>query len=116
MKEIFLLKLGEIVLKGANKRQFEDKLRQNIRRRMKAYGNFDVYLMQSTVYVEPVDDAADVDGAWEACGSIFGLVSLCRCRACEKDLDSIFATIEDYLGDELDCAESFKVEIGRAHV
>ena len=43
LKEIFLLKLGEIVLKGANKRQFEDKLRQNIRRRMKAYGNFDVY-------------------------------------------------------------------------
>lgn len=114
MKEIFLLKLGEIVLKGANKRQFEDKLRQNIRRRMKAYGNFDVYLMQSTVYVEPIDDAADMEGAWEACGSIFGLVSLCRCRACEKDLDSIFSTIEEYLGDELDCAESFKVESKRS--
>lgn len=114
MKEIFLLKLGEIVLKGANKRQFEDKLRQNIRRRMKAYGNFDVYLMQSTVYVEPIDDAVDMDGAWEACGSIFGLVSLCRCRACEKDLDSIFSTIEEYLGDELDCAESFKVESKRS--
>ena len=114
MKEIFLLKLGEIVLKGANKRQFEDKLRQNIRRRMRAYGNFDVYLMQSTVYVEPMDDEADVDGAWEACNSIFGLVSLCRCRACEKDMDSIFNTIEAYLGDELDCAESFKVESKRS--
>ena len=77
MKEIFLLKLGEIVLKGANRRQFEDKLRQNIRRRMKPYGNFDVYIMQSTVYVEPEDDMADVDGAWEACHCIFGLVSLC---------------------------------------
>ena len=114
MKEIFLLKLGEIVLKGANKRQFEDKLRQNIRRRMKAYGNFDVYLMQSTVYVEPMDDLADVDAAWEACRSIFGLVSLCRCRACEKDLDSIYAAIEEYLGDDLDCAESFKVESKRS--
>lgn len=114
MKEIFLLKLGEIVLKGANKRQFEDKLRQNVRRRMRPYGNFDVYLMQSTVYVEPMDDEADIDGAWDACGSIFGLASLCRCRACEKDLDSIFNTIEDYLGDELDCAESFKVESKRS--
>ena len=55
MKEILLLKLGEIVLKGANKRQFEDKLRQNVRRRMKPYGNFDVFIMQSTVYVEPED-------------------------------------------------------------
>ena len=114
MKEIFLLKLGEIVLKGANKRQFEDKLRQNVRRRMRPYGNFDVYLMQSTIYVEPMDEMCDVDGAWEACNSIFGLVSLCRCRACEKDLDSIFATIEEYLGDELDCAESFKVESKRS--
>ena len=39
MKEIFLMKLGEIVLKGSNKRQFESRLRQNVRRRMKPYGN-----------------------------------------------------------------------------
>jgi len=114
MREIFLLKLGEIVLKGGNKRQFEDKLRQNIRRRMKPYGNFDVYIMQSTVYVEPMDDMADVDSAWEACAHIFGLVSLCRCRACEKNLDSIFNAVEEYLGDDLDCAASFKVESKRS--
>ena len=114
MKEIFLLKLGEIVLKGANKRQFESKLRQNVRRRMKLYGNFDVYIMQSTVYVEPMDENADVDGAWEACHCIFGVVSLCRCRPCAKDLDAIYDAIENYLGDDLDCAESFKVESKRS--
>ena len=114
MKEIFLLKLGEIVLKGANKRQFEDKLRQNIRRRMKPYGNFDVYLMQSTVYVEPLDELVDLDGAWDACHYIFGLVSLCRCRACEKSVDSIYNAIEEYLADDLDCAASFKVESKRS--
>ena len=114
MKEIFLLKLGEIVLKGANKRQFEDKLRQNVRRRMRPVGNFDVYLMQSTIYVEPMDEMCDVDGAWDACSTIFGVVSLCRCRACEKDLDIIFNTIEEYLGDELYIAESFKVESKRS--
>ena len=114
MKEIFLLKLGEIVLKGANKRQFENRLRQNIRRRMKSYGNFDVYIMQSTVYVEPMDEECDVDGAWEACAAIFGVVSLCRCRPCEKNLDAIFETIEAYLGDDLDCAKSFKVESKRS--
>ena len=114
MKEIFLLKLGEIVLKGANKRQFESKLRSNVKRRMRYYGNFDVYLMQSTVYVEPMDDEADVDGAWEACNSIFGVVSLCRCRPCEKNLDAIFNAVEEYLGDDLDCAKSFKVESKRS--
>ena len=114
MNEIFLLKLGEIVLKGSNKRQFENKLRSNVRRRMKHYGNFDVYIMQSTVYVQPMDDECDVEGAWEACRSIFGVVSLCRCRPCEKNLDAIFDAIEEYLGDDLDCAKSFKVESKRS--
>ena len=114
MNEIFLMKLGEIVLKGANKRQFENKLRQNVRRRMKPYGNFDVYIMQSTVYVQPMDEEADVEGAWEACHSIFGVVSLCRCRPCEKNLDAIYNAIEEYLGDDLDCAKSFKVESKRS--
>ena len=114
MNEIFLMKLGEIVLKGANKRQFESKLRQNVRRRMRPFGEFDVYIMQSTVYVEPLNDEADVEGAWDACHSIFGVVSLCRCRPCEKNLDAIFEAVEAYLGDDLDCAESFKVESKRS--
>lgn len=114
MNEIFLMKLGEIVLKGGNKRQFESRLRQNVRRRMKHYGNFDVYIMQSTVYVEPQDEMADLEGAWEACHSIFGVVSLCRCRPCEKNLDAIFDACEAYLGDDLDSAKSFKVESKRS--
>lgn len=114
MNEIFLMKLGEIVLKGANKRQFENRLRQNIRRRMKAFGNFDVYIMQSTVYVEPMDDQANLDGAWEAAHTIFGVVSLCRCRPCEKNMDAIFHAVESYLGEDLACAESFKVESKRS--
>ena len=47
MNEIFLLKLGEIVLKGANRFTFENKLKGNIRRRMKYFGEFDVYIRQS---------------------------------------------------------------------
>ena len=114
MNEIFLMKLGEIILKGGNKRQFENRLRQNVRRRMKPYGNFKVYILQSTVYVEPEDDQADLDGAWEACRSIFGVVSLCRCRPCEKTVDAIYQAVEEYLGDDLDDAPSFKVESKRS--
>ena len=35
MNEMFLLKLGEIVLKGGNRFQFENRLKTNIRRRMR---------------------------------------------------------------------------------
>ena len=114
MKEMFLLKLGEIVLKGANRRTFEETLKKNVRRTMSHFGAFKVYIMQSTVYVEPQADDCDLDGAWEACGHVFGVSSMCRCRACEKNLDAIYQAVVDYLGDELSVQKSFKVESKRS--
>ena len=114
MKELFLLKLGEIVLKGANRRSFEDRLKANISRRIKSFGDFKVSLAQSTVYVEPVNDECDMDSAWEACGTVFGVIKMCRCRGCDKDLNAIYDTILEYLGNELSQAGSFKVESRRA--
>ena len=114
MKEMFLLKLGEIVLKGANRRTFEEMLKKNVRRTVSHFGAFKVYIMQSTVYVEPQSEDCDLDGAWEACGHVFGVSSMCRCRACGKDLDAIYQAVVDYLGDELSVQKSFKVESKRS--
>ena len=114
MKEMFLLKLGEIVLKGANRRTFEETLKKNVRRTVSHFGAFKVYIMQSTVYVEPQSEDCDLDGAWEACGHVFGISSMCRCRACGKDLDAIYQAVVDYLGDELSVQKSFKVESKRS--
>lgn len=114
MNEMFLLKLGEIVLKGSNRFQFENRLKTNVSRRMRPYGDFRVYITQSTLYVEPENDACDLDGAWEAAHTVFGVISLCRCRPCEKDPDAIFAAVMEYLEDELRAAPSFKVESKRS--
>ncbi|MBE6932187.1 MAG: tRNA 4-thiouridine(8) synthase ThiI [Ruminococcaceae bacterium] len=114
MKEHFLLKLGEIVLKGQNRWQFENKLKQNVNRRMRPFGEFNVNIIQSTVFVEPQNEDCDLDGAWDACHYIFGVVALCRCRPCEKDLDAIYAAVREYLDDDLLSAKSFKVESKRA--
>ena len=114
MKELFLLKLGEIVLKGQNRRVFEDKLKTVTRRRMAKFGEFKVNIVQSTLYVEPLTEDCDLDGAWEACGTIFGVAQMCRCRACEKNLDAMFNAVCEYLGDELSAAKSFKVESKRS--
>ena len=114
MKEIFLLKLGEIVLKGQNRRAFEACLKGNIRKRIRRFGEFDVYLKQSTIYVEPRNDECDLDEAWEACGTVFGIASMCRCHATEKNLDAIYEGVVEYLGDELSLQPSFKVESKRA--
>ena len=78
MNEIILLKLGELVLKGLNRRSFEDKLQANIHRRLHPYGQFRVYTRQSATYVEPKDDRCDVLGAYEALKKVFGIAGLWR--------------------------------------
>ena len=81
MNDILLLKLGEIVLKGLNRKGFEQKLMGNIRRRLVPIGKFKVTCMQSTVYVEALEDGADMDAAFEAVQKIFGVVKISRAAA-----------------------------------
>ena len=114
MREIILLKQGEMVLKGLNRRGFEDKLMGNAKRRLKKYGAFKVYTRQSATYIEPQDESCDFEGAWQAMGKLFGVAGLCRARACPKDKDAIVACAREYLGDKLRAAKSFKVESKRA--
>ncbi len=114
MDEIILLKLGELVLKGLNRRSFEDKLIANARRRLKDLGKFRVYTKQSTMYVEPQEENCDLEGAWTAMTRLFGVVGLSRARACDKTADAILETAKEYLGEKLQTAKTFKVESKRA--
>ncbi|MBR3865370.1 MAG: tRNA 4-thiouridine(8) synthase ThiI, partial [Clostridia bacterium] len=61
MKQILLLKCGELILKGLNRGRFEDKLCSILRRRLKDVGDFDVHCNQSTVYVEPCGNSTAED-------------------------------------------------------
>ena len=114
MNDIILVKLGEIILKGLNRRYFEQKLMANMRRRLSHIGKFRVYCIQSTVYVEAQEDNADIDAAFEALQNVFGIVALVRAAACEKDKDAIAALAKEYLRDEMLRAKSFKVESKRS--
>ena len=114
MNDILLLKLGEIVLKGMNRRSFEQKLVANVRRRLQGLGSFRVSCMQSTIYVEPEDESADMDAAFEAMRDVFGIVKISRAAACEKDKDAIVRLAVDYLKDDMLRAKSFKVESKRS--
>ena len=113
-QEMFLLKMGEIVLKGLNRKSFEQRLMGNLQRRLHPYGKFRAYARQSTIYVEPLNELCDLDGAWEGLKQVFGISGLSRARACEKDKDAFFQTARSYLDDQLRSAKSFKVETKRA--
>ena len=114
MNDIILLKLGEIVLKGLNRKSFEQKLMSNVRRRLEPVGKFRVYCLQSTVYVEAEEDGADMDAAFEALKKVFGVIKLSRAAACEKDKDAIAALAIEYLREDMERVRSFKVESKRS--
>ena len=86
MHEMILCKLGEVVLKGLNRRSFEDKLMANVNRRVAKCGNFRIYAKQSTIYVEPKDENCDIDAAFEGCKKVFGIIAVSKALPCEKDI------------------------------
>ena len=114
MHEMILCKLGEVVLKGLNRRSFEDKLMANFNRRVAKCGNFRIYAKQSTIYVEPKDENCDIDAAFEGCKKVFGIIAVSKALPCEKDVQKIIAAAKEYLADEMRAAKSFKVESKRA--
>ena len=115
MNDIILLKLGELVLKGLNRHNFEEQLMSNARRRLQhCGGKFKVTTKQSITYIEPVEDSCDMDAAFEAMKKVFGAAGVCRCRACEKEKEAMLAAVRDFLGPQLNGAKTFKVECKRS--
>ena len=114
MKEIILCKYGEIALKGLNKSTFESMMIKTIRRRLASAGEFIITKSQSTLYVEPLGDAPDVDEFESRLSKIFGIVKLCRSGAVEKDIKAICEKAPEYLADVLEGARTFKVNARRS--
>lgn len=114
MKEIILIKVGEIALKGLNRRTFEDVLIKNLKHRIRDLGRFDVSVAQSTIYIEPLSDDIDLDDVCERVSQVFGIVAFSRALVCEKSMEDILSQAPDYLYDELMGAKTFKVESKRS--
>ena len=114
MKELLMLKYGEIILKGANRRYFEDTLVRELRFRAAAFGKFSVTRSQSVLFVEPENEQADMDGLFEAARRLFGVVAVDRAVECDKNMESILAAAKAYLPPFLANKKTFKVEAKRA--
>ena len=114
MKEIILIKDGELSLKGLNRRNFEDKMVATIRRRLKGLGKVTVERAQSAIYIKPQDDDFDFNEALDRMSRIFGIAAFSRACVCEKNIDDILAKAPEYLADTLQGIKTFKVEAKRA--
>ncbi len=113
MREIILLKQGEMVLKGQNKRTFEERLMKNLRYVLRPLGEFKLYSAQSTVYVEPLGEE-DTQAVAVALSKVFGLNTVIRCAVCEKNMEDITLKAQEYLSERLKNAKTFKVSAKRA--
>ena len=110
--DLILLKYGEIALKGLNKPVFEKKLTDNIKSRLDKIGKFSVKRAQSTIYVEPLEDA-DMNEAVSAMKKVFGIVNICPVVRCGKNLDSIAETVIECIRESRTTEKTFKVEAKR---
>lgn len=114
MKEIILIKNGELVLKGLNRNTFEDILIKNMKKALKKIGEFNFTKSQSTIMVEPLNDDIDLDDAVEALRKVFGIAALSRAVVAEKNFDDIKAKTLEYLDERLDEVRTFKVNAKRS--
>ncbi|MBQ8898939.1 MAG: tRNA 4-thiouridine(8) synthase ThiI [Clostridia bacterium] len=115
-KEIILLKLGEIVLKGLNRTTFEQQLLTNIRYRLSRIGSFHVSIMQSTIYIRPTDAEAEerIGEAVDAMCLVYGVVVVCRTAEVEKDMAKIMEILPGYCEEALATADTFRVLVRRS--
>ncbi|MDL2253290.1 tRNA 4-thiouridine(8) synthase ThiI [Ruminococcaceae bacterium OttesenSCG-928-I18] len=116
MREMLMATMGEMTLKGQNRKSFENALLKNLRVRLQALGEWKLHAAQSTVYIEPCDEraVANTTEAFERCLRVFGIAAFSRAAICEKDFESITKTAVDYLAPQLLAAKTFKVAAKRA--
>ena len=113
MNELILAKYGELMLKGLNRRRFEEQLLRDIRFRSLRHGGCDIEHAQSALTVTP-KEGTDADGLFDELTRVFGLVGVGRAAVCEKNMDSIRKTAREYIPDYLEGKKTFKVESKRS--
>ena len=112
----FLLKYGEIGLKGKNRYLFEDALVRQIRFALKDVdGNFQVHKSQARIYVD-CEGEYDYEDTVEHLQRVFGLVGICPVvRMEDQGFEQLKKDVVAYM-DEMypDKNLTFKVEARRA--
>ena len=114
MKEVILLKYGELVLKGLNRSTFGYKLLDRVKKLLAEIdGEFETEYAQSTLCIR-CSENADVDAAISAMQRVFGVVSVCRGFECAKDIDEIKSIITQNIDVLVGNARTFKCEAKRS--
>ncbi|MCT4543615.1 MAG: tRNA 4-thiouridine(8) synthase ThiI [Vallitalea sp.] len=115
LKKAFLVKYGEIAIKGKNRYIFENILADHIRDAIKPCGDFKVSKEQGRIFIEPFSDYDD-DEVINRLSKIFGIVGICPVIVLDDmDFDLVKEAAVIYMKDEYEELNfTFKVEARRA--
>lgn len=110
----FLIKYGEIGVKGKNRYKFEDALIKQINHTLKRVsGKFDVIKEHGRIYVNVIEEADD-DEVIEALTCVFGIVGICPVvRFADKELSHIKTMCVQYMSEAYPSGGTFKVDTRR---
>ena len=114
MKEVIFVKIGELFLKGLNKKDFEKKLIKDIKLKISRFGDFNINIMQSVITIAPVMLLSTLDEVLDTVKDIFGISSVSKAYLCKKNIDDIKSLAKEYLKEQILSAKTFKVETKRA--
>lgn len=114
MDKVISVSLGEIILKGLNRKYFEDKLVKQIRIAIKDIGFDKIYKEQGKIYIEAAE--SNFPQMINRLRKVFGLVYISPCIRVEKDMEQIGSASIEIIKDKLssDPFTTFKVESNRA--
>lgn len=112
MQEVILVRYGEIVLKGLNRRVFEDKLVRNIKKALRNE-RYKIWRSQARIYIEPFEgEDLNIEQMIQKIIKVFGIVSVSPAYKINSDMESIYAAVEK-CASEISGSKSFKVECKR---
>lgn len=115
MFKAFLIKYGEIGIKGKNRYLFEDALIKQIKYALKDAAAFDVTKQQGRIYVHMLSDY-DYDEVAAALTRVFGIVAICPVVICDDpSWDNLTKVVGDYIDEAYEDKHfTFKVDSRRA--
>ena len=115
MFKAFLIKYGEIGIKGKNRYLFEDALIKQIKYALKDAAAFDVTKQQGRIYVHMLG-SYDYDEVVAALTRVFGIVAICPVVICDDpSWDNLTKVVGDYIDEAYEDKHfTFKVDSRRA--
>lgn len=110
--KLYLIKEGEISLKGGNRNLFEKQLRHNIKNKLRPYHS-DITKQKGRLYAEISDEAPD-ELVEKALSTTSGITAFARAYMTEKNIESIVAKALEILpSSDFKNGESFRVTVKR---